>query len=311
MGTTPDIRKSKLKRLINSKDLVRVLEAHNPLTGLIIEKISHENKYKINDEFDAMWSSSLTDSSARGKPDNQSVDYSTRYQGLNEILDVTTKPIIFDADNGVRLEHISFMVKTLERSGVSAMIMEDKIGLKKNSLFKNQKGALQDTPNNFSKKIKAAKKSSISDDFMIIARIESFILGKGLNDALKRAEKYSKAGADGILIQQKQPKRNFSFAKIYTKKSYAKPLFCVPSTYSKTKENELIKNGFKVVIYANQMLRSAYPAMLKTAKSILKYKRAHESEKKHKFSERNYKFDKIKYINSFFLNKNYRKPNFK
>ena len=127
MGTTPDIRKSKLKRLINSKDLVRVLEAHNPLTGLIIEKISHENKYKINDEFDAMWSSSLTDSSARGKPDNQSVDYSTRYQGLNEILDVTTKPIIFDADNGGRLEHISFMVKTLERSGVSAMIIEDKI----------------------------------------------------------------------------------------------------------------------------------------------------------------------------------------
>ena len=178
MGTTPDIRKSKLKRLINSKDLVRVLEAHNPLTGLIIEKISHENKYKINDEFDAMWSSSLTDSSARGKPDNQSVDYSTRYQGLNEILDVTTKPIIFDADNGGRLEHISFMVKTLERSGVSAMIMEDKIGLKKNSLFKNQKGALQDTPNNFSKKIKAAKKSSISDDFMIIARIESLFLAK-------------------------------------------------------------------------------------------------------------------------------------
>ena len=281
MGTTPDIRKSKLKRLINSKDLVRVLEAHNPLTGLIVEKISLKNKDKLNDEFDAMWSSSLTDSSARGKPDNQSVDYSTRYQGLNEILDVTTKPVIFDADNGGRLEHISFMVKTLERSGVSAMIIEDKIGLKKNSLFKNQKGAMQDSPGNFAKKIKVAKKSSVSEDFMIIARIESFILGKGLKDALKRAEKYSKAGADGILIHSKEnnPQEIFSFAKIYSKKPYAKPLVCVPSTYSRTREKELIKNGFKIVIYANQMLRSAYPAMIKTANSILKFKRAFESEK--------------------------------
>ncbi len=280
MGTTPDIRKSKLKRLINSKNIVRILEAHNALTGLIVEKMYFSEKNKIKNEFDGMWSSSLTDSAARGKPDNQSVDYSTRYQGLNEVLEVTTKPVIFDADNGGRLEHISFMVKTLERSGVSAMIIEDKIGLKKNSLFKNQSGAKQDTPSNFSKKIQKAKSSAISTDFMVFARIESFILGKGLKDALERAKKYSIAGADGILIHSKEssPSEIFKFAKIYNKKEYAKPLICVPSTYSKTHERDLIKHGFKVVIYANHMLRSAYPAMVKTALSILKNKRAHESE---------------------------------
>ena len=280
MGTTPDIRKTKLKRLIDSKKIVRILEAHNPISGLIAEKISYTNKKNLKVDFDGMWSSSLTDSSSRGKPDNQSVDYSTRYQGLNEILEVTTKPLIFDADNGGRLEHISYMVKTLERSGVSAMIIEDKIGLKKNSLFKNQKGTLQDSIINFSKKIRKAKSSAISEDFMVIARIESFILGKGLKDALRRAEKYSKAGADGILIHSKEktPHEIFSFAKIYNKKNYAKPLVCVPSTYSSTYEKDLIKNNFKIVIYANHMLRSAYPSMTKTALSILKHKRAYESE---------------------------------
>ena len=280
MGTTPDIRKTKLKRLIDSKKIVRILEAHNPISGLIAEKISYTNKKNLKVDFDGMWSSSLTDSSSRGKPDNQSVDYSTRYQGLNEILEVTTKPLIFDADNGGRLEHISYMVKTLERSGVSAMIIEDKIGLKKNSLFKNQKGTLQDSIINFSKKIRKAKSSAISEDFMVIARIESFILGKGLKDALRRAEKYSKAGADGILIHSKEktPHEIFSFAKIYNKKNYAKPLVCVPSTYSSTYEKDLIKNNFKIVIYANHMLRSAYPSMTKTALSILKHKRAYESD---------------------------------
>ncbi len=281
VGTTPDIRKSKLKRLIEAKNIVRILESHNALSGLIAEKISFKNKNDLEVEFDGMWSSSLTDSAARGKPDNQSVDYSTRYQGINEILEVTTKPMIFDADNGGRLEHISFMVKTLERSGISAMIVEDKIGLKKNSLFKNQKGANQDSIQNFSKKIKRAKNSTISNDFMVIARIESFILGKGLKDALARAEKYSKAGADAILIHSKEktPSEIFKFAKIYKKKTYAKPLVCVPSTYSKTFEKDLIKNGFKIVIYANQMLRAAYPAMVNTAQNILKNKRAYNSEK--------------------------------
>jgi phosphoenolpyruvate phosphomutase / 2-hydroxyethylphosphonate cytidylyltransferase len=275
---SPDMRVSNLKRAIESKKIVKVLESHNSLTGLIIDNLKNEN----NEEFDAMWSSSLTDSLTRGKPDNQSVDFSTRINGLNEMMDVTTKPVIFDADNGGRIEHMHFTVKTLERIGVSAMIIEDKVGLKQNSLFDDQKKAFQDSIEAFSKKIGTACKARRSKNFMVIARIESFILGKGLNDALKRAIAYSKAGADAILIHSKEktPKEIFSFSKQFCKSKYSKPLVCVPSTYSSVTEKELILNKFKIVIYANQMLRSAYPAMLNTAKTILKNKRSYQQEKK-------------------------------
>lgn len=281
VGTSPDKRKSKLKRILEAKEVVRVLESHSALVGLIIEnlKVVKNQKYL---EFDAMWSSSLTDSALRGKPDNQSVDYSSRILGLNEILDVTTKPIIFDADNGGRLEHLPYMIKSLERIGVSAVIIEDKIGLKKNSLFENQSGALQDTVKGFCQKISKAKETKISDDFMIIARIESFILGNGLGDALKRAEAYSKSGADAILIHSKEnnPSQIFSFAKKFRKSKYFKPLVAVPSSYSKTYEKDLIKNGFRIIIYANHMMRASYPAMVEVAKSILRNKRSYDSEKK-------------------------------
>ena len=229
-----------------------------------------------------MWSSSLTDSATRGKPDNSSLDFSSRISSLNEIMDVTTKPLIFDADNGGQIEHISFLIRSLERTGVAAIIMEDKIGLKKNSLFKNQSDTRQDKPNIFANKIKKICNIRKSKDFMVIARIESFILGKGLKDALKRAEIYSKAGADAILIHSKEktPKEIFSFAKEFKKSKNFKPLVSVPSTYSKVYENELIKNHFKIVIYANQLLRAAYPAMVKTAETILSNKRAFEADKK-------------------------------
>ncbi len=275
---SPDIRVSNLKRLIQTKKIVRVLESHNSLTGLIIENLKYDDK----EEFDCMWSSSLADSLTRGKPDDQSVDFSTRISGINEIIDVTTKPLIFDADNGGRVEHIHFTVKTLERLGVSAIIIEDKVGLKQNSLFSDQKKAEQDSIQEFSNKIKVASTAKRSKDFMIIARIESFILGKGLNDALKRAEAYSKAGADAIMIHSKEsnPKEVFSFSKKFSKSNFFKPLVCVPSTYSKVTEKELIKNNFKIVIYANQMIRSAYPSMVEVAKSILKNKRSYEQEKK-------------------------------
>ncbi len=280
IGVTSDSRKSKLKRLINAKKIVRILEAHNALSGLIIENINYTEKGAFF-EFDGMWSSSLTDSTVRGKPDNQSVDYSTRMMGLNEIFDVTTKPLIFDGDNGGRLEHISFLVKSLERIGVSAIIFEDKIGLKKNSLFSNQSGAKQDSIKNFCAKLVKAKKAKVSDDMLIIARIESFILGKSLNDAVNRAEAYSKAGADAILIHSKEKNPNliFKFAKRFRKSKFYKPMVAVPSTYSRTSEKDLIKNGFKIVIYANHMLRAAYPAMVKIAKNILKNQRSYESEK--------------------------------
>ena len=281
VGTSPDKRKSKLKRILEAKEVVRVLESHSALVGLIIEnlKVVKNQKYL---EFDGMWSSSLTDSALRGKPDNQTVDYSSRILGLNEILDVTTKPVIFDADNGGRLEHLPYMIKSLERIGVSAAIIEDKVGLKKNSLFENQSGATQDTIKRFCQKISSAKDTKISDDFMIIARIESFILGKGLSDALKRAEAYSKAGADAILIHSKEnnPSQIFSFAQKFKKSKYFKPMVAVPSSYSRTYEKELIKNGFKIIIYANHMLRASYPAMTEVAKSILTHKRSYEAEKK-------------------------------
>jgi phosphoenolpyruvate phosphomutase / 2-hydroxyethylphosphonate cytidylyltransferase len=281
IGTSPQNRISRLKRLLLSKDIVRILESHNSLTGLIIENLKI-NKKNIDIQFDGMWSSSLTDSATKGKPDNSSVDFSSRISSLNDMMDVTTKPLVFDADNGGQLEHLNFLVRSLERSGVSAIIMEDKIGLKKNSLFKNQSGTKQDKPELFAKKIKQICRSRQSSDFLVIARIESFIVGKGLNDALKRANIYSKAGADAILIHSKEktPKQIFSFAKEFKKSKNFIPLVSVPSTYSKVYEKDLIKNGFKLVIYANQLLRAAYPAMEFTAKKILENSRSFEIEKK-------------------------------
>ena len=281
VGTSPDKRKSKLRRIMEAKKIVRILESHSALTGLIIENLKVIKKLNYL-EFDGMWSSSLTDSALRGKPDNQSVDYSTRIQGLNEILEVTTKPIIFDADNGGRIEHLPYMIKSLERIGVSAAIIEDKVGLKQNSLFKNQSGVKQDSIKKFCQKIAKAKDTKISDDFLIIARIESFILGKSLSDALKRAEAYSKAGADAILIhsKEKNPSQIFSFAKKFTKSKFFKPMVAVPSSYSKTYERDFIKNGFKIVIYANHLMRAAYPAMLNAAKSILSNNRSFNIENK-------------------------------
>ena len=278
---SPNNRVSILRRLLNTKKIVRVIEAHSPLSGLIVENIKIQKK-NIIEQFDGMWSSSLTDSSLKGKPDNQVLDFSSRFNGLGDLLDVTSKPLIFDADNGGRLEHLPYSIKTLERLGVSAIMIEDKIGLKKNSLFEDQSGSKQDSIKEFCKKIKLIKDVRKSKDFMIGARIESFILGKGLKDGLNRAEAYSKAGADLILIHSKEntPKEIFSFSKIFKKSKYYKPLVSVPSTYSKTNEKMLVKNGFKIVIYANQMLRASYPAMENAAKSILDHQRSYELEKK-------------------------------
>ncbi len=281
IATLPQNRVSRLKRLMSSKKIVRILESHNSLTGLIIEnlKVQKNNNFI---EFDGMWSSSLTDSATKGKPDNSSLDFSARISSLNDMMDVTTKPLVFDADNGGQLEHLPFLIRSLERSGVSAIIMEDKIGLKKNSLFKNQSGTKQDKPQIFAKKIKKICSSRQSNDFLVIARIESFIVGKGLKDSLNRAAIYSKAGADAILIHSKEktPREIFSFAKEFKKSKYFIPLVSVPSTYSKVYEKDLIRNGFKLVIYANQLLRAAYPAMQNAARTILEKSRAFEIDKK-------------------------------
>ena len=274
IGTTPDIRRKLLKRLIESKPIVRILETHNGLTGLIVEK----TKVK-NDEFDGMWLSSLTHSASKGKPDIQYVDITTVTQTLGEIFDVTTKPMIVDLDNGGLVEHFKPMVRSLERLGVSAVIIEDKMGNKRNSLFEDTSNQLQDTIEDFSYKISEGKKSLVTKDFMIMARIESFILGNGLKDAIERAEAYRKAGADGIMIHSKSktPDEIISFCEEYKKFKKIVPLVVVPSTYNKVTEKQLTDIGVNVVIYANHLLRSAYPSMVDTATSILQNKRSYEA----------------------------------
>ena len=281
IGTTPDIRRKQLKRILSSKKLSRFLDIHNGLSGLIVENTKVQIKGKI-EEFDGMWGSSLTNSTAKGKPDIEAVDFTERLQLLNEVLEVTTKPIIYDGDTGGKIEHFVFTVKTLERLGVSAIIIEDKVGLKKNSLFGTSVKQQQDTPSSFSKKIKAGKNAQATEEFMIIARIESLILNKGINDALQRAKKYINAGADGIMIHSKRnnPSEIFEFCKFYNKFKTRRPLVIVPSSFSQVTEEKLSRAGANIVIYANHLLRSVYPNMVNTAKSILKNKRAYQIEKK-------------------------------
>jgi phosphoenolpyruvate phosphomutase len=279
LGITPDQRKLQLKRLLKVKKIIRIMESHSALSSLIVENININKNGKAS-QFDGIWSSSLTDSTLRGKPDNQSVDYSQRINSLNDTIDTSLKPIIFDGDNGGRMEHLRYLVKNLEKIGVSALVLEDKKGLKINSLFQDQSKSSQDSIKEFSKKIKIVVNSRISKDFMIIARIESLILGKTLKDAINRAEQYSKAGADAILIHSKKnhPKEIFNFAKIFKKSKFFKPMIAIPSTYSKTYEKELINNGFQIVIYANHLLRASYQAMYQTAQKILINQRSFESE---------------------------------
>ena len=277
-GITPGRRMQTLRRLINIKPIVRILEAHNGLTGLIVEKAFYE-KDGTKLEFDGIWESSLTDSTSKGKPDTELVDFTSRFQSIEEILEVTTKPIIVDGDTGGKIEHFKFRVKTLERLGVSAIIIEDKVGDKRNSLFGTDVKQHQDSIENFSKKIEQGKKSQVTEDFMIIARIESLILKNGMDDAINRAIAYINSGADGIMIHSKEKDgteiaefcENFSHLKLKV------PLIVVPSTYAHLTEKELQKLGVNVVIYANHLLRSAYPAMINTAISILKNSRSEEA----------------------------------
>jgi phosphoenolpyruvate phosphomutase / 2-hydroxyethylphosphonate cytidylyltransferase len=279
LGTTPHTRMRRLRRALDHKDIVRIMEAHNGLTGLIVEKTRVEQEGKIK-EFDGMWVSSLCDSTAKGKPDIELVDLTSRLNTINDILEVTTKPIILDGDTGGEIEHFTYAVKTLERLGVSAVIIEDKIGLKKNSLFGTEVKQTQDTIEHFCEKISAGKNARVTKDFMIIARIESLILEAGIEDALKRAAAYIDAGADGIMIhsQKKDPAEIFEFCAEFNKFQKRVPLVVVPTSYSQVTESELVKAGADVVIYANHLIRSAYPAMLKTAESILEHERALEAD---------------------------------
>ncbi len=279
IGTTPEIRLKSLRRMLNVKSIVRLLDVHNGLTGLIIENV-HLDTTTGRQEFDGMWASSLTDSTAKGKPDIEAVDVTSRISTLHDVLEVTTKPILYDGDTGGRPEHFAFTVRTLERLGISAIIIEDKTGLKKNSLLGTEVEQTQDSIEGFCHKIQVGKKTQTTRDFMIIARIESLILGKGNKDALERAKAYLDAGADGIMIhsREKKPDEIFSFCREYNQFENRKTLVVVPSSFNTVTEEMLVDNGINMVIYANQLLRSAYPAMVKTARTILKHHGPFEAE---------------------------------
>lgn len=278
LGVTPQARLSSLRRLISAKPIVRILESHNGLTGLIAEHTSVEVNGQHR-EFDGMWASSLTDSTSKGKPDIEAVDLTTRLHDLNDALEVTTKPVIFDGDTGGKVEHFVFTVRTLERLGISAVIIEDKVGLKQNSLFGTDAVQTQDTIEGFCNKIKAGKDAQITRDFMVISRIESLIAGKPVEDALERAFAYVAAGADGVMIHSKNKDGMDikEFCQRFREKDDHTPIVAVPTTYNQFTEEELAEWGINVVIYANHMLRSAYPAMVKCAESILTNSRSLEA----------------------------------
>jgi len=281
IGTTPEIRRKLLRRLIAAKPMVRILESHSGLTGLIVEN-TKVNVNGVDHEFDGMWSSSLTDSTSKGKPDIEAVDITTRMHGLNDTLECTTKPIIYDGDTGGKIEHFVFTVRTLERHGISAVIIEDKIGLKKNSLFGTTVTQQQDTIEDFVKKIQAGKLAQVTEDFMIIARVESLILGKTVVDALERAFAYVTAGADGIMIHSKEKSGDDikAFCQQFRAVNKNIPIIIVPTTFNHITEDEFIRMGVNVVIYANHMLRASYPAMLDVARSILSNGRSYEANDK-------------------------------
>ena len=278
-GITPDFRVNSLQRLLRSKPYLRFADVHSGISALIIEHTSVE-KNGLNLSFDGMWSSSLVDSTSRGKPDNESVDISTRINGLQQVLEVTTKPIIFDGDTGGRAEHFMHNVRTLERNGISAVIIEDKIGLKRNSLYGNEVIQNLDDPINFSEKIKAGLEAKANENFMIIARIESLIVDAGMNDALNRAQIYLDAGADGIMIHSRntKPDEIFEFAAEYKKWNTNKPLVLVPTTFNSVIEEDLAEKGARIIIHANHLLRASYPAMVKVAEKILQNGRTLEAD---------------------------------
>lgn len=275
----PDMRRSRLRKAIQMKGTISAMEAHSGITGLIVEKtvVFEDGEAR---QFDAMWISSLCDSTAKGKPDIELVDMTSRFRTIDDIMDVTTKPIIFDADTGGLTEHFVYTVRTLERMGVSMVIIEDKKGLKKNSLFGTEVKQTQATIEEFCEKIKAGKKAQKTQDFMICARIESLILEQGMDDALNRAFAFVDAGADAIMIhsRKKEPDEIFEFAKLFRAKDNKTPIVVVPTSFNTVTEDEFKQRGINVVIYANQLTRSGFPAMQKAAETILEHKRAKECD---------------------------------
>ena len=278
-GTTPELRMKALRRLINAKPIVRIMEIHSGISGLIVENISVDKDDGIH-VFDGMWSSSLTDSTSKGKPDIEAVDLTTRLQELSNVLECTTKPVIYDGDTGGKTEHFVFTVRTLERNGISAVIIEDKVGLKRNSLYGTSVKQELAPVEEFCDKIRAGKNAQVTKEFMIIARLESLIAGHSVDEALERARAYVAAGADGVMIHSKE-KSGLDikeFCLRFRKEFTTVPIVLVPTTYNQYKESEFKEWGANIIIYANHMLRASYPAMVNVAKTILENERSLEAD---------------------------------
>ncbi len=279
LQSLPETRRGRLRKLLTYKPCLSVCEAHNGLTGLLVEKTAVDTAAGRR-QFDAIWVSSLCDSTAKGKPDIELVDMTSRLRTLEEIMEVTTKPIILDGDTGGLVEHFVYNVQTLERTGISAIIIEDKKGLKKNSLFGTDAGQTQDSVESFCAKIRAGKDAQKTKEFMIIARCESLILEKGQEDALRRCHAYVAAGADGIMIhsRKKTPEEVYAFCEAFRREDAKTPIVAVPTTYNTATEQELAAHGINIVIHANHLIRSAFPAMQAAAQSILQNGRSHEAD---------------------------------
>ena len=275
----PDMRRGRLRKAIEMKGTITAMEAHSGLTGLIVENtVVYQNGEAR--QFDAMWVSSLCDSTAKGKPDIELVDMTSRFRTIDDIMEVTTKPIVFDGDTGGMTEHFVYTVRSLERMGVSAVIIEDKTGLKKNSLFGTEVVQTQDSIEHFSEKIAAGKRAQKTKEFMIIARIESLILERGMDDALERAFAFVKAGADGIMIHSRRPEPDeiFEFVEKFRAQDSVTPLVVVPTSFNQVTEEEFKARGVNLVIYANQLTRTGFPAMQNAARTILEHHRAKECD---------------------------------
>ncbi len=280
LQTTPDSRRAKLRKLLAVKPYITAIDTSSGLNGIIVEKTKYvDEATSTTRQFDAMWISSLCDSTFKGKPDIELVDQTSRLNTINEIMEVTTKPIILDGDTGGQIDHFAFNVKTYERVGISAVIIEDKTGAKRNSLFGTDVKQTLDDPDHFAEKIHAGKQAQVTRDFMIIARLESLIAGYGVDDAMMRARKYIAAGADGIMIHSKEKTGEDIFAFMKEFRAFSKdiPLVLVPTTYNQFTNQQLADHGANIIIYANQLLRSAYPAMVNCATSILQHQRSTEA----------------------------------
>lgn len=276
------MQNNSLKQLIKKRGFLRIIEVHNGLSALIAEQISVKEKSGGILSFDGFWESSLTDSASRGLPDIEIINLDSRLETINEILYITSKPLIVDCDTGGDINHFEYMVQKLEDAGVVMVIVEDKTFPKRNSLT-NSNHILEDK-DIFAEKIKRGIAVRKSNNFMIIARLEGLIAGHSMEETLGRAEAFLKAGADGIMIHSRknEPTEILEFASLYKKlpKSLIKGkiLVCVPTTYNKITAKELAKSGFNLIIYANHLLRSSYRAMEKICKTILLNDRSFEAE---------------------------------